>query len=189
MSTRPPVRDRLLDAADALFFQAGAIATPVDKVLAQAGASPSSLYAHFGNKDGLLAAALERRLEVWTQVWDRALAQADTPQERLMSIFPALRTYQGEHMTERWCAFSGTAATVPTQPPRIADILQRETQMLRERFLTFASEVTLDRPEALARAMMITYTGTTAMMLRVPWSEAIHDGEMTARTLIAAHQG
>lgn len=189
MSSRPPVRDRLLDAADALFFQAGAIATPVDKVLAQAGASPASLYAHFGNKDGLLSAALERRLQVWTAVWDKAIEEASTPEMRLMSVFPALRTYQGEHMTERWCSFSGTAATLPTQPDDIADILRRETRMLRERFLLFAREVTSREPENLARKIMIVYTGTTAMMLRVPWDEAIHDGELTARTLIAAHQG
>ena len=71
------MRERLLDAADSLLFIQGAFATPVDTILKRAGASPPSLYAHFGNKEGLIAAALRRRLNIWTQVWDDAIAAAE----------------------------------------------------------------------------------------------------------------
>lgn len=186
MATRTPVHDRLLDAADELFFQVGAVATPVDTILTRAGASPASLYAHFGNKDGLLAAALERRLTEWTEVWDAAIERATTPQERLLSVFTALRTYQSERMTERWCAFSGTAATLPAPTQAIADVLGRETALIRERCLRFATEVTPEHAAELARGIVISYTGALAMMLRVPWQQAIDDGETTAQLLVGA---
>ncbi|GAB2474517.1 TetR/AcrR family transcriptional regulator [Luteococcus sediminum] len=182
---RTPVRERLLDAADELFFQVGAVATPVDRILAQAGASPASLYAHFGNKDGLLEAALERRLAEWTEVWDAAIEEASDDTGRLLAVFTALRSYQTDRMTERWCAFSGTAATLPHPTEGISRVLQQETQLLRERLVRLATPVGGERSPELAEALMVTYCGTLAMMLRQPWELAIDQGEATARLLVA----
>lgn len=183
---RTPVRERLLDAADELFFQVGAVATPVDRILAQAGASPASLYAHFGNKDGLLEAALERRLGEWTEVWDEAIARATDGTERLLAVFDALRTYQTDRMTERWCAFSGTAATLPDPTDGITRVLHLETRLLRERLAELAVPVAGDRAPNLADALVTTYCGTLALMLRQPWELAIDQGEATARLLVAS---
>ena len=55
------VRDRLLDAADRLFYQEGVRAVGIDRVLAEADAAKASLYQHFGCKDQLVASYLERR--------------------------------------------------------------------------------------------------------------------------------
>ena len=74
---RRPARERLLNAADELMFVDGVVLTPVDDILRRAGAAPATLYSNFGNKDGLIAAALERRLEDWTDAWDAAIADAD----------------------------------------------------------------------------------------------------------------
>jgi len=55
------VRDRLLDAADRLFYQEGVRAVGIDRVLAEADAAKASLYQHFGCKDQLVASYLERK--------------------------------------------------------------------------------------------------------------------------------
>ena len=39
----------------------------------------------------LIAAALDRRLTEWTEAWAEAIAAAETPTDRLLAIFPALR--------------------------------------------------------------------------------------------------
>ena len=90
-----PVRERLLDSADALLFIHGVISTPVDRILKDAQASPPSLYSHFGSKEGLIAAALRRRLHIWTGVWDAEIAAADCPKDRALALWDALTTYQG----------------------------------------------------------------------------------------------
>src|SRR4029453_3933801 len=54
------VRDRLLGAADRLFYQEGVRAVGIDRVLAEADAAKASLYQHFGCKDQLVASYLER---------------------------------------------------------------------------------------------------------------------------------
>ncbi len=140
--TTKPVRERLLDSADALLFIHGVISTPVDRILKDAQASPPSLYSHFGSKEGLIAAALRRRLHIWTDVWDAEIAAADCPKDRALALWDALTTYQGEHMTERWCAFSGTAAAIEHPSAQLQAVLDEETQLLRTRLLAVAREIT-----------------------------------------------
>src|SRR6202045_4100195 len=54
-------RDRIVAAADRLFYSEGVRAVGIDRVLAEADAAKASLYAHFGCKDELIAVYLERR--------------------------------------------------------------------------------------------------------------------------------
>lgn len=84
------VRERLLDAAETLFYRDGIARTGVDAVLAEANVSTATLYAHFGSKDRLVAAYLLRRLDRWRRVWDDAVAAATTPEDRLLAVFDAL---------------------------------------------------------------------------------------------------
>ncbi|WP_435198535.1 TetR/AcrR family transcriptional regulator [Janibacter sp. GS2] len=189
-SRRRPARERLLAAADDLMFVEGVVLTPVDVILRRSGASAATLYANFGSKDGLIAAALERRLSEWTAAWDSALAEATTPVERLLSIFPALRSYQYDRLHERWCAFSGTAAAIYEPTPEVAAALRAEEQLLSERMLDYAAEVVgPDRAPALADQVTTAYFGTLVGMLRRDQDRSILGGEGTARAIIDSFVG
>lgn len=183
-----PVRERLLDAVDQLLFVEGVIATPVDVILRRAAASPPSLYKHFGSKDGLITAALERRLEIWTRYWDEAMDAATTQLERVLSVWPALRAYQTTSLEERWCAFSGTTAAIKDKSEQLQAVLDAETRLLRTRTALLVAELGLDEGPAaqLTNQLVIAYLGTMAMMLREPYLDAIDDGEATARALLEA---
>ena len=54
------VRERILETASALFYKQGVRAVGVDLVVEKAGVAKTSLYRHFGTKDDLVAAFLER---------------------------------------------------------------------------------------------------------------------------------
>lgn len=179
------MRDRLLDAADEVLFTDGSVSTPVDVILRRAGASPPSLYAHFGNKEGLVTAALQRRLRVWTQVWDDQIARASTDSGRLLALWSALRVYQRDHLTERWCAFSGAAAAIPEPSEQLTAVLTEETQLLRARLLEHSRPIAGRRATSLASALFIAYTGTMATMLREDYEVAIDEGEAAAKSLVA----
>src|ERR1700730_19298604 len=56
-------RQRLLDAANHLFYEEGVHIVGVDRVVDRAGVAKSSLYALFGNKEGLVRAYLMARDE------------------------------------------------------------------------------------------------------------------------------
>ena len=182
-----PARERLLAAADELMFVDGVVLTPVDVILRRAGASPASLYSNFGNKDGLIAAALERRLREWTQAWDERIGRAETPTERLLAIFPALWDYQRYRLNERWCAFSGTAAATGSPSPEVQAMLDAEDRLLHERIEEFADEVVPgERGARLADEVVVAYLGAITGMLRGDQERAIAAGERTARHLVDA---
>ncbi|WP_447644109.1 TetR/AcrR family transcriptional regulator [Nocardioides zeae] len=110
MASRASTEKKLLDAADRLLFRRGVVATPVDEVLALAGVSPATLYRAFGSKDGLLVAALERRLDDWLATWEAAVAAAPDDEGRLLAVLDALEEFRARPDGARWCAFLGSAA-------------------------------------------------------------------------------
>src|SRR5687768_7977314 len=110
---RRPARERLLDAAEDLFYERGIAATGVDAVLKRAGVAPATLYAHFAGKDHLVASYLQRRHERWRAVWDQALARCgDDATARALSIFDALEAFPGPEGATRGCAFLAAAVEV-----------------------------------------------------------------------------
>ena len=62
------LRDRILDTALTLFYREGVHAVGVDLVVKESGIAKTSLYRHFGSKDALVAAFLEREdADFWSQ--------------------------------------------------------------------------------------------------------------------------
>ncbi|WP_462417293.1 TetR/AcrR family transcriptional regulator [Kytococcus sp. Marseille-QA3725] len=189
MPPKTPVRERLLEVATRMMFVDGSVNTPVGAILKEAGASAASLYTHFGNKDGLLAEALERRLAVWTEVWDRHWEHAGTPTERLLSVFMAMREYHHSRLRERWCSFHATASAQSSPVPAVQKVLVADREQLRRRLLLAAHELLPQSPSlagALADQVEIAYEGMLALMLRGPADEAIETAERTAEALAAA---
>src|ERR1044072_4608369 len=81
-------RDRLLDAAEALIYAGGIHATGVDAIVKQSGTARKSFYTHFGSKDALVAAALERRDERWMNWFIAGTQQCGkTARKRLLGMF------------------------------------------------------------------------------------------------------
>ena len=56
----PERRNRILDTAVGLFLSVGFVSTSIDAVARTSSASKSTVYAYFGDKEGLFTAAIER---------------------------------------------------------------------------------------------------------------------------------
>lgn len=63
VAERSPMAERIMEAADRLFYQKGIRAVGVDAVAAEAGISKRSLYDTFASKDALVAAYLRQRIK------------------------------------------------------------------------------------------------------------------------------
>ncbi len=63
MAERAPMAERIMAAADRLFYQKGIRAVGVDSVAAEAGISKRALYDTFPSKDALVAAYLRQRIQ------------------------------------------------------------------------------------------------------------------------------
>ncbi|TME70063.1 MAG: helix-turn-helix transcriptional regulator, partial [Chloroflexi bacterium] len=59
---RQSARDRLLRAADELFYSEGVHVVGVDRIVERAGVTKATLYNTFGSKDDLVRAYLEQHM-------------------------------------------------------------------------------------------------------------------------------
>ncbi|GAA1270789.1 TetR/AcrR family transcriptional regulator [Kitasatospora nipponensis] len=99
-------RDRLLDAAEELFYAEGIRAVGVERILVESGVGRASFYRHFAGKEDLAVAVLQRRDQAW-RAWlaERVDALGGGP----LNVFDAL----GERFARadfRGCAFINTMA-------------------------------------------------------------------------------
>src|SRR3954465_12437637 len=85
----PSSRDRILMAAKQLFASRGYENTSTVAIARQAGTSESQLMKHFGSKQGLLSAILDRG---WMVIAERVkVAQhASSPGDRLLAVLESL---------------------------------------------------------------------------------------------------
>lgn len=188
MTAQPAPRQRLLDAAEELAFTQGVAATPVDEILRRANVAPATLYAHFGNKEGLIVQALQRRLERWDEAWQQEIAAASTPRERLLAVFPALKHYRASVTAARWCAFLGVAAESPRPGQALDDALSSDTDLLEARLRELAVPVAgAEDADALAGQLVLVYTGVLGMLLRGADTETAADvGLQAADAVVSA---
>jgi len=84
-------RERLLDAAIDLIAERGYSASSVEALCRRAGVAKTALYWHFGSKEGLLAAAMEKVANAWIEEIQKSVYLARDPAQRLERAFEGLR--------------------------------------------------------------------------------------------------
>jgi AcrR family transcriptional regulator len=178
-ATKPSARERLLKAANELFYGEGVQTVGIDRVIEHAGVAKASLYNTFGSKEGLVCAYLELR---YVRMKDRittALTRFRTPREQLLGVFDAL----GEAITDpdyNGCAFvRATAETA--EDSSIRQVADNYRLWVRGLFTELATASGYAAPEALARQLHLLYDGAgqSARMDRDP------SAATTARTAAA----
>ncbi len=179
-SASRPARERLLTAATQLFYEQGIAATGVDAVLARAGVSPSTLYAHFAGKDALVAAYLEQRHRTWMATWDEVLGELTDPVDRLLSVFDVLALYRTREGSRRGCAFLAAATELPAGHP--AQVwLEADSRLLTDRLRELARAAGLEDADEVAAALLLLYDGALARWARDATVAGLAHGDPLAR--------
>ena len=193
MTNPQHTRDRILDAAESLFFQEGITTTGVDRVAAAAGVVIATLYKHFGSKDNLLREVLSRRLHAWTRHWDAAVAAAGSPQERLLAVFDAIETFRASAGPTQWCCFLATASERPAPEKGVSDpvfeLIHQDTQLVTERLAELAREARCQDPATVASMLLLLYNGVLSSLLRGAPVDPIACARGTARLIIESSAG
>ncbi|WP_233837395.1 TetR/AcrR family transcriptional regulator [Paraburkholderia sp. ZP32-5] len=185
-------RERLLDAAEALIYAGGIHATGVDAIVRQSGAARKSFYTHFGSKDALVAAALERRDERWMNWFITGTQQCGkTARKRLLGMFDVLREWFASD-DFHGCAFLNAAGEIASCDDPIRIVARKHKERLLDFVRTqcdaFAAESTIDARHTarLARQWLILLDGAIAVALVSGEADAALDAQTTARTLLDA---
>ncbi|MCW2520806.1 MAG: transcriptional regulator [Mycobacterium sp.] len=175
---RPSARERLLAAADELFYRDGVHSTGIDAVIEKAGVAKGSLYYIFGGKDELVAAYLRGRHEAFRQSVETAQAGIDDPAEKILAIFDALGDYVS--LPEfRGCPFDSAAAEAPTGQCQVLAINEYR-DWLHQSLVQLAVDTGVPDSQALAEALIVLYNGALASANTASPSRA---AAMTAKRL------
>lgn len=157
-AARPSARERLLAAANELFYEEGVHTVGIDRVIEHAGVAKGSLYNTFGSKDELIHAYLKGRHEMIAERITRALESYDTPRERLLGVFES----QGRSYAEtgyRGCAFA--RASAESQPgDRVEQAYSDYRGWVRSLLTRLAEEAGAPDPVGLGRQLHLLYDGT-----------------------------
>ena len=154
----PSARERLLEAANELFYDEGVHTVGIDRVIERAGVAKASLYNTFGSKDELVRAYLEGRHARVAERITRYLERYSDPRDRLLGVFEA----QGELFAEqgfRGCAFVSASAESPGEAvSRAADDYRG---WVRGLLTGLAREAGAAEPEKLGRQLHMIYDGAS----------------------------
>ena len=165
MSTPAPVetaprasaRERLLAAANELFYAEGVQTVGIERIIERAGVAKASLYNLFGSKEELVAAYLALRHDQTTSRLAEAIDRVDDPRQKIMAVFNA-QAKLFDQPDFNGCAFmaASTEAPVGGLIERAADDFRK---WIRRMFTDLAQEAGAPDAISLGRQLHLVYDG------------------------------
>jgi AcrR family transcriptional regulator len=172
MSTRKQViktaRERVLETATRLFYQRGIGGVGIDEIVRESGVTKMTLYKHFGSKDSLAAAFLEKIHAEWSAWFTERVAalaaKAKTPEGKVLAIFDALGEWF-ETPTFRGCPFINTVSEVSDRNHPARRLAVRFKQQLLDVIAAALLSSGLKKKEDLAEQLLILVDGAVIRAL------------------------
>ncbi len=182
-----PTRDRILDAANGLFYGEGIRATSVDAIAEKAGVTKKTLYYHFKSKDELVAEYLRSRdqpsLDQFTKWFDECQGAID---DKVEAIFLNVKKNAG-HPKWKGCGFQRTVAELASMPGHPAVTVGATHKKKFEAWLSAKfADAGLPESDRLARHVVLLMDGAFSTMLMHRDPDYADAAAAAARQMVAA---
>ena len=174
----PSPAERILAAADKLFYSQGIRAVGVDTIAAEAGVSKRTLYNHYPSKDALIAAYLTARF--------RHLPPSDAPAaEQILGAFDRLEKIfaSGGY---RGCPYVNAVTELGNPKHAAAAIAIQFKEQRRQWFKALLERLGVKDPDALATQLQILAEGALATCLVRGDPAVARSARAAAEVLLAA---
>jgi AcrR family transcriptional regulator len=154
---RRPARDRLLAAADELFYEEGVHLVGIDRVIERAGVAKASLYDCFGSKEELIRSYLQQRHEARLIRMHEQLARCATPREKVLAVFDSM-SEAAARPDFRGCAFA--RASAEARPGSSVKAMCDESRAwILGLFADLARHAGAAEPHRVAQQLQLLYDG------------------------------
>ncbi|KOG41795.1 TetR/AcrR family transcriptional regulator [Streptomyces resistomycificus] len=149
-------RERVLDAAEELFYGRGVQSVGMDEVRAASGVSLKRLYQLFPAKEQLVRAYLERRDGRWRGRLAAYVEREEEPQRRVLAVFDWLEEWFGEDGF-RGCAWINSYGELGATSPLVVARVRAH----KEAFGAYLASLVAGagRPAALAAPLFLLAEG------------------------------
>jgi AcrR family transcriptional regulator len=152
-------RERLLAAADELFYENGINTVGIDRVIEHAGVAKASLYDCFGSKDELIRSYLESRSSARQARVLEWISRYDTPEQKILGVFELLAELFSQP-GYRGCAFVRAGAD-GNASEKVRAACSQSRAFTRELFASLAREAGAAGPEELGQQLVLLYDGAS----------------------------
>jgi AcrR family transcriptional regulator len=161
-------RERILAAAEGLYYAKGYAAVGMDELRTAAGVSLRRVYTLFPSKDDIVVAVLNQKHEEWESgVTARVAAAGDDPREQILAVYSYLEEWFCDGLF-RGCAFINAFGELGGTHPEVAQIVREH----KESFQLFMNDLVrkLGAPGPLAAQLSLLAEGaqSTAAIARDP---------------------
>jgi AcrR family transcriptional regulator len=173
--------------ATALFYDEGIHATGIARLIDTAQVSTRTLYQHFPSKSALVEAYLGHLAESAAAQLDEHVGRADTPRERLLSVFTMAAEYSvtpSQAAVARGCPFHNAAVEVGGEMPAAAELVRQYKLWLTARLTEIAGQANAHDPLRLGRHLAVLLEGAAALAASLNSIEPYRDATEAARLLI-----
>ena len=154
---RPSARERLLAAADELFYTQGVHVIGVDTIAARAGVTKATLYSTFGSKEALVRAYLDQHLHNRQRDIGRIVSESATPRAGILGVFAELEIAL-KKTDFRGCRF--IMATAEARPGDASEVTSAQYRdWLRNLFTRLAKAAGARSPGQVGRRLLLLYDG------------------------------
>lgn len=175
-------RERLLAAAEELFYGEGINTVGIDRIIERAGVAKASLYDCFGSKEELIRSYLNSRHESRQKRITEGLKRFTTPREKMLGVFDI----QGEAFRSksyRGCPFVRASAEV--KPGSAGKVVCDESrEWLRSLFVDLAKEAGARDPQLLGDKLLLLYDGAAISAQMDPGKAGVDNAREMAELLL-----
>lgn len=159
---RGQAQEKILQAADELFYQEGIHAVSVDAIVERAGINKMSVYRQFSSKTDLVIAYLKKKQAAFWQEWEESMARhPDRPREQLVQFFADLAD-RASSQEFRGCCFLNVAVEFPDPAHPVRELVCAHQKRIFDAFLERTVALGADNPRELAYTLILLMKGTHA---------------------------
>ncbi|WP_029150994.1 TetR/AcrR family transcriptional regulator [Microbacterium indicum] len=177
------VRDRVIEAADELFYGRGIGNVGVDAVRDAAGVSLRALYKEFPAKEDIVLAVLGLRHDMWTTGVRREVDGMTDPAARMLAVYDYLAVWF-EEADFRGCGFINAFGELGSSSRRVAEAVREHKQSFQRYVEEIVAAGGGSRELAAQLAILAEGAQTTAAIAGT--SDAAGVARSAAETLIGA---
>ncbi len=179
-------RQRILNTADALFYQRGFQAVGIDEIISRSKVAKTTLYYHFRSKDLLIAACLEQRSANARALFEqRARNPSLQPFEQIDRFFEIIEFWCSDP-SFRGCPFINFGIEFPALDHPARAVCLSHRLWMRDFLAEIAAEGGLASPKMLGAALGQLYDAAMVGSQIEPGGADAALARSTARSLVAA---
>lgn len=178
-------RDKILDAADALFYAHGIQVVSMDRIRDASGVPLKRLYRCFPSKGAIVEAYLHRRDRLSRTALEEFLADYTSPNAQILALFDWLYAWI-EQPGFRGCAFNNAFGELGGEAEAVTRAVQDHKSALHARFHDLVRETEAPDPKELTSQLVVLFDGVITVASHSGSPEPAHHARTAMEALLSA---